>query len=267
MSPTIRPIALVTLFEASDRSTRSLRERICGAVRTAITRGLVRNGERLPATRTLAADLRVSRITAEAAYRQLEAEGYVRRRVGDGTYVEIAIDDVTSRASGHGRPGAPAGWSRRGSRIVRAGGHADPQAAVPFSAGFPDLDAFPLDIWKRLSARRIRRVGASVMGYGDPAGEPELRDAIARYLGQSRGVRCDADQVIVLTSSQQALHLAVMLLTDPGDVIWIEDPGYRGALTAATVLGADPRPIPVDREGFVLPAGGGASPRLIYTTP
>lgn len=267
MPQTIRPMALVTLFHAESGAPRSLRERICGTVRTAIRRGLVRNGERLPATRTLATDLRVSRITAEAAYHQLEAEGYVRRRIGDGTYVEIAITGTTSRASRDGGPSGSAGWSRRGSRIVRSGGHEDPHTPVAFSAGFPDLDAFPVDIWKRLTARRIRRDGASAMGYGDPAGEPELREAIARYLGQSRGVQCHADHIIVLTSSQQALHLAVMLLTDPGDAVWMEDPGYRGARTVATALGVDPRPLPVDGEGLVLPRERGPSPRLIYTTP
>src|SRR5579859_2420874 len=104
MTQSIRPIAWLTMFDAD--GSHSLRERICATVRAAIRSGALRNGERLPATRTLAADLAVSRITAEAAYRQLEAEGYVRRRVGDGTFVEIAVTQP-------GRPArrAPADWS------------------------------------------------------------------------------------------------------------------------------------------------------------
>jgi len=249
------------MFDADATASRSLRERICATVRTAIRGGALHNGERLPATRVLAADLGVSRITAEAAYRQLEAEGYVRRRVGDGTFVEI---DVGSRVSDARPPETPADWSRHGAQIVRAGGHADPSVAMAFSAGFPDLAAFPVDTWKRLTARRIRRDGASIMGYGDPAGEPALRGAIARYLGQSRGVRCDADQVIVLTSSQLALHLVATMLTDPGDTVWMEEPGYRGARIALSAPGVRLRPIRVDRDGLVAPSG---APRLIYTTP
>jgi GntR family transcriptional regulator/MocR family aminotransferase len=253
-------MAWLTMFDADANAARSLRERICATIRAAIRSGALRNGERLPATRTLAADLEVSRITAEAAYRQLESEGYVRRRVGDGTFVEI---DVKATISGTPTRKAPADWSRRGEQIL-PGVHVDPSTALAFSAGFPDLAAFPIDTWKRLTARRIRRDGASILGYGDPAGEPALRAAIARYLGQSRGVRCDADQVIVLTSSQLALHLVATMLTDPGDVVWMEEPGYRGARAALSALGVQLRPTRVDRDGLVAPSG---APRLIYTTP
>src|SRR5215469_7319526 len=123
MAQSIRPIAWLTLFDAD--ASRSLRERICATVRTAIRSGALRNGERLPPTRTLAHDLRVSRITAEAAYRQLESEGYVRRRVGDGTFVEVVI---TPQPPGPMRR-ARADWSHRGEQIVREGGHADPLTA------------------------------------------------------------------------------------------------------------------------------------------
>jgi GntR family transcriptional regulator / MocR family aminotransferase len=254
-------MAWLTMFDSDANPSRSLRERICATVRAAIRSGALHSGERLPATRTLAADLAVSRITAEAAYRQLETDGYVRRRVGDGTFVEIDVGALVSDAR---RLEAAADWSRRGGQIVRGGGHADPSVAMAFSAGFPDLTAFPVDTWKRLTARRIRRDGASIMGYGDPAGEPALRAAIARYLGQSRGVRCDADQVIVLSSSQLALHLVATMLTDPGDSVWMEEPGYRGARIALSALGIRLRPVRVDREGLVAPSG---VPRLIYTTP
>jgi GntR family transcriptional regulator/MocR family aminotransferase len=231
----------------------------------------VRYGERLPASRTLAADLKVSRITAEAAYAQLEAEGYVRRRVGDGTYVDLRVGSIDEAAPGRPAPkrsAARAGWSRRGSAIVRGGGCRDPRDAVAFSAGFPDPAEFPLDTWKRLTARRLREGGTSALRYGDPAGEPELRGAIARYLAQSRGVRCTADQVLVLTSSQHAIQLAAAMLTDAGDTVWIEDPGYRGARTALATKGAKLDPVQVDRDGLIPPrAASGPSPRLIYVTP
>jgi GntR family transcriptional regulator / MocR family aminotransferase len=279
MGHTIRPIVSggrrtstwFAMFQRQAGSTHSLRDRICTAIRTAIQSGSVRAGARLPASRVLAADLRVSRITAEAAYAQLESEGYVRRRVGDGTFVHIDVGPGSGVGSSRSEP-PPAGrrpsWSRRGAQIVRGGGCIDPSGAAAFSAGFPDLAAFPVETWRRLTARRIRRDGAALMGYGDPRGEPALRAAIARYLAQARGLRCTMEDVIVLTSSQQALHLAATMLTDPGDIAWIEDPGYRGARTALAAMGARLRPVPVDRDGLIAPTSGrDPPPRLIYTTP
>jgi GntR family transcriptional regulator/MocR family aminotransferase len=258
------------LFQSQAAAARPLREQICAAIRGAIQSGRVRHGERLPASRTLAADLRVSRITAEAAYAQLEAEGYVRRRVGDGTFVDIAVsaDGAPPTHRSLRRAAARAAWSRRGAEIVRGGGCVDPRETMAFSAGFPDLSEFPLDTWKRLTTRRLRRDGPALLGYGDPAGEPALRATLARYLAQSRGVRCTMDQVLVLTSSQQALQMVATMLTDPDDTVWIEDPGYRGARTALAAMGARLRPVPVDDEGLVPPRrGSGARPRLIYVTP
>jgi len=274
MPSSIRPLgrsgpAWFTLFEQTG-GPRSLRERICAAIRTAIQSGRVQCGERLPATRTLAVDLKVSRITAEAAYAQLETEGYIRRLVGDGSYVELRVDLSAEAAPGPARRRVVTrpGWSRRGAEILHGGGCRDPRDTLAFSAGFPDLAEFPLDIWKRLTARRLRADGRHALGYGDPAGEPELRAAIVRYLGQSRGVRCTTEQVLVLTSSQHAIQLAAAMLTDAGDTVWIEDPGYRGARTALAAMGAKLSPVPVDSDGL-RPSGtqSGASPRLIYLTP
>ncbi|TFW07513.1 PLP-dependent aminotransferase family protein, partial [Oxalobacteraceae bacterium OM1] len=100
-------------------------------------------------------------------------------------------------------------------------------------------------------------------------GLPALRTAIAAYLGLSRGVECDAEQVIVLTSSQQALVLIANLLLDPGDAAWLEEPGYRGAHTAFAAAGAAIIPVPVDAHGLQVDAGIAQSPRarLAYVTP
>lgn len=278
MGRTIRPIAehgrrtaiWFALFQAHAGPARSLRDRICAAVREAVQSGRVGNGARLPASRTMARDLQVSRITVEAAYAQLEAEGYLRRRVGDGTFVRVDVwppHRAPAVKPAARRRHETAAWSVRGGRIVHGGGCIDPTTATAFSAGFPDLTEFPLDTWRRLTAHRLRGAPA-ILGYGDPAGESALRAAIARYLAQSRGVRCGPEQVLVLTSSQQALNLAATLLTDPDDVVWLEEPGYRGAQTALGAMGARLTPLPVDQEGMILRASrDGAAPRLIYVTP
>ncbi|MBQ5941470.1 MULTISPECIES: PLP-dependent aminotransferase family protein [unclassified Massilia] len=259
----IVPALWISLFEREDQPGLPLRERVCAALRGAIRRGELAQGARLPSTRMLAADLAISRVTAEAAYAQLEAEGYVTRRVGHGTVVSIA--------SPGWQPAPPmtgidtsATLSRRGAAIVATGGCQDPLVPRAFCAGSPDLRAFPVETWRQITARQLRRHGAALMGYGDPQGYAPLRDAIAGYLAQSRGVRCDRDQVVVLTSSQQALQLLAMLLLDPGDTVHIEEPGYVGARNAFGSAGAQLEPIPVDAEGMSLPS---QAARLTYLTP
>lgn len=260
----IRPmsdsILWLNLFQREDQAGRPLRERVCAALRGAITRGELGQGARLPSTRVLASDLAISRVTAEAAYAQLEAQGYVRRRVGHGTVVSIAAPLRPESAPARGE----ARLSRRGAAIVATGGCNDPLVARAFCAGSPDLRAFPVETWRQIGARLLRRNGAALMGYGDPQGYAPLREAIAGYLAQSRGVRCDRDQVVVLTSSQQALQLLAMLLLDPGDRVHIEEPGYVGARNAFASAGAQLAPIAVDQEGMALAEEGA---RLTYLTP
>ncbi|MNV37500.1 HTH-type transcriptional regulatory protein GabR [compost metagenome] len=104
------------------------------------------------------------------------------------------------------------------------------------------------------------------MRYGDPQGYFPLREAIAGYVSQTRGVNCDAQQIVVLTSSQQALQLIATLLLDSGDKVWMEDPGYRGARNAFSSVGAELVPVKVDDAGL-MPDKHLPAPRLIYLTP
>ncbi|HYD79247.1 MAG TPA: PLP-dependent aminotransferase family protein [Paucimonas sp.] len=260
--------ALLTLLEESESAPIALSTRVYRAIRGAILDRTLRAGDRLPSTRVLAADLAISRATAETAYAQLEAEGYVARRVGDGSYVNAVVPRRNA-----GKPTANAvpanSLSERGRRIASLGSCIDPRQVRAFSAGLPALDAFPLDVWQRLLARHARSPEASWPMYTDPQGEPVLREAIAQYLALSRGVDCDADQVIVLTSSQQALVLIAMLTLDGGDAAWIEEPGYRGAQTAFAAQGARLVPVPVDANGMLVEHGLRAAPqaKLAYVTP
>ncbi|QNM97072.1 MocR-like pyridoxine biosynthesis transcription factor PdxR [Chitinimonas koreensis] len=280
----------LALFQQSAEHGRPLREQLCGALRQAIAAGTLAQHARLPSSRVLAADLALSRVTVEAAYAQLEAEGYLERRIGQGTLVRIALPPA-GRAAMAGPAPVAAALSARGRRIVTDGGCVDPQQPRAFCAGSPELRAFPHDTWRQLNNRRLRRDGEALMRYGDPQGHPALRRAIAHYLGQSRGVRCDAGQVLVLTSSQQALQLLATVLLDPADPVWIEEPAYRGARTAFAAAGATLLPVPVDGDGLRIeeaaagdPAAGGPGaggpmtsapataaalpiPRLIYLTP
>ncbi|MFL6231576.1 MAG: PLP-dependent aminotransferase family protein [Thermoanaerobaculia bacterium] len=131
------------------------------------------------------------------------------------------------------------------------------------------VDHFPLQVWSGLVARHGRNPRASQMLYGDPMGDRRFRETLAAYLRTSRGVRCEAEQILVTSGSQQALAIAARVLLDPGDEVWVEEPGYQGARDALATAGARLIPVPVDAEGLDVAAGAARSPqaRAAYVTP
>ena len=245
-------------------------------LRRAILSGMLAAGTRLPSTRTLAAELRVSRTTVVTAFQHLLAEGYLEGRVGSGTYVTGSLPDELlnvgpkmghePRAVRSGR-----GLSERGALLAATPTSAVRDRGTPraFRPGVPALDEFPHAVWRRISGKVWRRPPGGLLGYGDPAGYWPLREAIAGYLGAARAVRCVAEQVIVVSGSQQALDLTARVLLDPGDAAWVEDPGYMGARAALAGAGARLVPVPVDGEGLEVEAGVGREPaaRLACVTP
>lgn len=211
-----------------------LRQRLCATLRQAIVSGHLRFGQKLPSSRQLAADLALSRVTVEAAYSQLESEGYVQRHSGRGTFVAIALPPPAEKATAQRAPR----FSQRGTQVLATGGCQDPPFPLAFAAGSPELRAFPHRQWQRLSHSVQRALGSQVMGYGDPLGYAPLRQAVADYL-------------------------ALMFL-DAEDEVWLEEPGYRGARNAFLAAGARCRAMPLDDQG-ALPLSGRA--QLVYLTP
>lgn len=242
-----------------------LHRRLYAALRDAILDGSLAPGTRLPATRRLAGHLAVSRNTVVAAFDQLHAEGYVTAKVGHGTRVAaiapeklIACSPAVDRANAAAPNDPPAETAAR------------PQAPRPriFEAGEPDVAAFPHHLWARLLARSARDGARLASPYVEPFGDPALRGAIARHVQEYRGVRCRPEQVVVTTSTQAAMTLTASLLLRPGDPLWLEDPGYIGALAAFEAAHARIIPVPVDSEGMDTEAVPDAPPpKLIYLTP
>ena len=275
MSKTAEHVVLAGV-ELDRRRPRPLARQLYEALRRAILGGQLRPGDRVPATRALATDLGVSRNTVSGAYEQLLAEGYTEARVGSGTCVARSLPDGLVAAN----PG-PAGLprksfqrralSRRGrmlsSRPVRM--LSVPGRPQPFASGLPDLHAFPFATWARLMAQHWRRPGYSLVGYGDPAGYRPLREAIAAYLRTSRAVRCETEQVVIVSGSQQGLDISARLLLDPGDTALLEDPGYPGARIALSAAGASLLRLPVDAEGANIAAVArrAATAQVAFVTP
>ena len=257
-----------------------LHRQIYEAIRRAILSGEFKRGMRLPATRVLAEQLDVARMTVVNAYEQLLIEGYLEGRTGAGTYVAATIPEEMlqiTRGGSTRRKLSPTARSRTLSRSgewlaartlselrVRANGN-----NFAFQVGLPAVDEFPFAVWSRLTARRLRRPPRELLCYGDPAGYRPLRASMAAHLQSTRAVQCDADQVIIVAGSQQALDLAARVLHNPGDAAWVEDPGYPGARNALLAAGSNVVPVPVDAEGFDLAAGLKLcrTARLAYVTP
>lgn len=258
---------LLALLEEQANDDSPIGARIQNAIRRQLGNGSLKAFERLPSTRLLAKELSVARETVELAYQHLEAEGYLIRRHGSGTFVsETGAQLATFQTPG--RKMRSLNLSERGKKIQRSGKVQDP-VQLPFAAAFPDVRSFPIDLWKQTLSRVSRRLGTNALGYCNSQGLEQLREEIARYLGAYRGVKCGAENVIVLTSSQEALLLITTMMLDAGDTVAVEDPCYLGIRSAIAVSGAIPLPIDVDDNGMVVEnlIRRRPVPRGVYVTP
>ncbi len=245
-------------------------------LRNIILNGQLPPGTKLPSTRGLSDELSIARNTVLNAYDQLLAEGYLKGRVGSGTYVASELPDellqVRANANLSGISNrASRTLSRQGDLVARSSVSEPHDFAVPkaFRPGLMAMSVFPFKLWARLWGRQWRRRSLDLLGYGDPTGYRPLRLITAEYLKVARGIRCDADQIIVVAGSQQALTIATRVLLNEGDEVWMEDPGYPGAHAAFRGAGARVLPIPVDIQGLDIDHGvlHGDDAKLVYATP
>src|SRR5918994_1256243 len=228
----MRTSSAEVLIELDRTRPRGLRAQIEDELREAIRSGRLAPGTPLPSTRALAADLDVTRGVVVAAYDQLLAEGYLASRPGSGTVVN---------ATGGVRPAA------------RRPRHDDSPVIVDFTPGLPDLDLFPRAAWLRVSRAALQSVPGPQLGYAGPRGLPQLREAVADYLGRVRGVSTDADHVVICNGFGHGLSLVVRAFLDTGrDLVAVEDPGHDGPRTEIEWVGARYRGIEVDADGFVV---------------
>lgn len=199
-------------------------------LRTAIQTGRLPGGTALPSTRSLARDLQIARGTAVDAYEQLVAEGYLESRRGSGTRV----------AEGPGRnPAAPPGAGLR------------PTPRFDLTPGSPDLTSFPRQEWVAALRRALRAASPSVLGYGDPRGDADLRDTLTRYLGRARGVSATPDRVLVAGGFNQGLAFWARALQRHGHRhVAVEDPSLPLMVRTLRHAGLVVHPVPADAEGL-----------------
>jgi GntR family transcriptional regulator/MocR family aminotransferase len=247
---------------------QGLARQLYQALRERILDGRLQRRTRLPASRDLASLLGISRNTVTRTFDQLYAEGYIEGRIGAGTYV--------AELSGATRPTPAPPVQLSGSpqsaalQLLQTHHLNPPLSGAPraFRVGVPAFDLFPFETWARLSARFWRKPSPARLGYGDPAGDWQLRELIAAYLRNSRGLHCNPAQIVVTNGAQQAISLCAQLLVTPGARVAVENPGYRAAGHALAIAGAQLCGVAVDDEGLnttALEQIEGC--RLVYLTP
>lgn len=259
-----------------------LYQRIADSIRQDVLSGRLRRGERVPSTRALARELRVNRNTVAQAFEQLIAEGFLEGRHGSGTFVARELPQAQfspsaprpnysqlKRVALANSPTPPAFYAR----IMSPDGPLPlPGIDIDLRHGLPDVQAFPLRQWRRMVGNQLLVARRDRMNYGSAYGLVELRKAIAAYLGRARGIDCTHRNVLITSGSQQGLWLTASLLAGPSDRVMLEDPGYLGARSVLSSLGARIVPVPVDGEGASPEAVTAAvkqevAPKLLYLTP
>lgn len=234
------------------------------SLRHAILNGDIRHGSQLVPTRALAEQLGIARNSVLYAYERLAEEGFIAAS-RHGSVVSCVALPAESAEAVNVPPVSR--LSNRVADLPRDRGTRGMPS--PFQAGVPALDEFPVAQWRVSMERAWRSVDARDLGYGNYAGHPSLRRAVAEYVRVSRGVRCTAEQVFITAGTHTSLDLCARMLADPGDTAWLENPGYQGARIAFQAAGLNIVPIPVDAAGLAPTESHWqrTPPRLVYITP
>jgi GntR family transcriptional regulator / MocR family aminotransferase len=265
--------AITPVIAVDRRIAKPLHRQIYDAYRGAIAGRNLPAGQQVPSTRTLASELGISRIPVLNAYSQLQAEGYFESRSGSGTFVSSSMEEVASSLAYRGTPAK----ARPGPRPVSQRCTLLPRFKLApwlsgwgaFTVGQLALDHFPFQLWSSLVTRHSRRVRISSLHFSNPMGSEDFRETIAGYLRTARGANCTAEQIMVVSGSQQALEISARVLLDPGNSVWVEEPGYRLAQQVLSMAGSRLIPVPVDDEGLNVQAGIAQchKARAAYVTP
>src|SRR5438105_2597284 len=246
------------LITIDRRASKPLYQQIYDSFRSRIIRGELRAGDLVPSSRELARESRISRLPVLTAYSQLLAEGYFESLIGAGTFIASSLPSRTNAQTTKYSPSVSREKRRISARAAALPPYERPSWAEnlgPFQVGQPDLHKFPIEIWLKLVARYSRRMRVKALQYGDAMGLPQLREAIAAYVRTSRGVRCEAEQIMIVSGSQQALDLATRVLLDAGTAAWVEEPGYWLVHRVLQSAGCRAVPAPVDSNGLIVAAG------------
>ncbi len=244
-------MALIDALKLNEHSELTKGRQLYLNLYEAICRGLPGQGALLPPSRALAESLGVGRNTVTQVYEQLNLEGLVAARGRSGT--RVIFDGA-----------APSVAQTEAPLSARVSSHSLGTRPRTLSPGAPDAALFPQRDWSRALAQAARG-GKDRWGYVRDNGHPALCQSVSRYLAQFRGLSVSPEQIIITAGTRQSLNLAGLMYGSPGDIAWVEEPGYSGAVAAWRAQGLNLHPCPVDEQGMQIPDS--PKPRLIYTTP
>jgi len=249
-------------------------------VRRLVLTGRLLPGQRLPSTRRLARSLRLGRITVIESYEQLISEGYLQAKRGSGTFVSQQLpEDLLRPSSVQFALSADKGvlpflqLSSYGASLTDSEPFEPPISAslISFRFGQPETEKLPLGQWRKLWSRHCRLGHHAVFNFTyDSLGYKPLREAIVRYVVRTRALQCEADQVIIVNGTLQAINLLTHILIERGDRVVIEEPSFLDVRRIFQSHGAQLLPIPVDESGIMvekLPACSSPKIKLVHTTP
>lgn len=278
--------ALMHSVRVDPQSNRPLAAQIANSIRNLILDGSIRPGMRLPATRTLAYELGVSRTTMVDVFERLLAEDLVEARVGAGTFVKRIQGGIGAASTSGLTATSDSGEAGGDHRRMHAGPppatlSAPPRPLLPsfarrlshdnvaFATALPALDMFPVARWSRLTTKHLRDPRESALGYSDNAGFLPLRRAIVSHLRTARGINCNERQVFIVNGAQEAFNIIASTLLESGNKVWFENPGAIGARNAFNAVNAELVAVPVDREGMVVEHGHRIAPdfQMAFVTP
>lgn len=238
-------------------------ERVTRALRQCILARQLAPGSALPASRTLAAQLGVSRSSVVAAYEQLLAEGFLYARSGAGTFVSADLPSAPIGAAAYKTAPVPKlNFPLLSQHALQALALAPRWTSLeqrPFAIGCTWMDA-------KLRTRfgqALANAAQQPLGYSNPQGELALREALAGYLGASRGVRCEAEHIVLTSGAQSAVRLALRVLLNPGSEVLIEDPCYGLTPVLLADAGLLTRPVAVDAHGLDIESAARAWPKAV----
>lgn len=264
------------LIRVDRESPIPIYEQIFVQIRHAIVTGQIAKGARLPPSRSMAQELGMSRNTIVQVYELLANEGYLQQRVGAGTFVETVIPEDHLLRRGKQAPTADANSSRpsaRGQALLQLGVPAERLERYDLSPGVPALDEFPYETFAQISGRHWRAHTTSSTGYAFTRGVSSLSQQIATYLGEARGVACEPERILIISSTLQAALLTSQVLADQGDGVIVEDPCPITQVATFVANGLVPLPVPIDDSGLNIDIAkqraqqAGIVPRLVAASP
>lgn len=268
----ITPQILLTFISIDKKLDKTINSQLYDQLKDGIFGGMLRPLDRMPSTREMSRELKISRNTVLQVFEQLTMEGFFETKTGAGTFISRNVEKFSYPKQKSAPPVQKSAHTVArpyGLNDTFKGHISELEPLRPFQQSIPLISEFPFPTWTRISAAVHKNMHLLHLGYDDAQGYLPLRKALCDHLRISRSINCEAENMVIVNGSRQALHLAAEILLNKGDQCWMEDPGYQGATSALQRFGAQICPVPITNDGMDLNYAMQHYPKakLAYVTP